>query len=366
MTNDASIGQSAAESTKAAKALFVQASPERLLEFLNRQDDLDRVELLEFTPVTDGAGASNGIALFRIAHDVDGGRVEQDLVLRYMPGVQLLRQKSYADEFATVSALWHAGLPVPRPLWLDADGSILGCAGYVMERVDGRSPDAGMFVSGLLAEASDDDRRSMMLAAAGFHGRLRQLAIGPDAVPHLVDRGHGDTAVQRELDWWLTEARMAADTTDAKLAYVEQIRDWMVTHEPPLRPATLTHGDAQIANVMFRDGQIAAVVDWELSYLGHNEADLALILFLTQAHGAQAPGLGGVPSAADLVERYELEAGGPAEHLEYFTLLNFVKVLSIYLMLGDKMPNLDEVWAFHVDIVDAALAAAAAATEKVS
>ncbi len=366
MTNDASIGQSAAESTKAAKALFVQASPERLLDFLRRQPDLDDVELLEFHPVTDGAGASNGIALFRIAHGDAGGRVEQDLVLRYMPGVQLLRQKSYADEFATVSALCRLGLPVPRPLWLDPDGSVLGCAGYVMERVDGRSPDAGMFLSGLLAEASDDDRRTMMLAAAGFHGRLRRTAIGPDDVPHLVDRGRGDTAVQRELDWWLTEARMAADPSDPKLAYVEQIRQWMVDNEPPLRPATLTHGDAQIANVMFKDAQIAAVVDWELSYLGHNEADLALVLFLTDAHGAQAPGLGGIPSAAELIERYELEAGGPAEHLEYFTLLNFVKVLSIYLMLGDKMPNLDQVWAFHVDLVDKALDAARAATGKVS
>lgn len=362
-TSETSVGQSAADSTRAAKAQFVQASPDRLVALIRAQPGVTDVELLDFQPVTDGAGASNGIALFRVAYKCDGERMERDLVLRYMPGVQLLRQKSYAEEFATVSALAGAGLPVPEPLWLDADGSVLGCAGYVMERVDGRSPDAGMFVSGLLVEASAEERKSMMLAAAGFHGRLRRLALGPADVPHLVDRGVGDTAVQKELNWWLTEVRMAALPDDPKLKYVEDLCAWMMANEPTLRPATLVHGDAQIANIMFKDGDIAAVVDWELSYLGHNEADLALILFLTQAHGAQAPDLAGIPTVAEYLERYEAEAGGPAEHLEYFTLLSFVKVLSIYLMLGDKMPDLDAVWAFHIGLVDAAMDAAVAALE---
>jgi aminoglycoside phosphotransferase (APT) family kinase protein len=359
----AALGQSAADSTRAAKARFVQASPERLVTFLEAQAGIARVELLDFQPVTDGAGASNGIALFRAAYELDGGYQDHDLVLRYMPGVQLLRQKSYADEFATVLAVQQAGLPVPKPLWLDADGSLLGFPGYVMERVDGTSPEAGMFISGLLADASPAGRKAMMLAAAGFHGRLRRTAIGPDRVPHLVHRGAGDTPVQRELDWWISEAQMAAAIGDPKLQYVERLRDWLVENEPPLRPPTLVHGDAQIANVMFKDGRIAAVVDWELSYLGHNEADLALILFLTEAHKAQAPGLDGVPTSIELIERYETEAAGKVEHLEFFVLLNFVKVLAIYLMLGDNMANLDEVWDYHVHLVDRALADAGAATK---
>jgi aminoglycoside phosphotransferase (APT) family kinase protein len=357
MSSDGSaLGESAEASTRAAKARFTQASPELLVAMISAQAGVTNVELLAFEPVTEGAGASNGIALFRAAYDLDGRHVVADLVLRYMPGVQLLRQKSYADEFETVLAVARAGLPVPTPHWLDADGSLLGLPGYVMDRVDGRSPDAGMLVSGLLAESTPEARKEMMLEAAGFHGRLRRTAIGPDQVPHLVGRGVGDTAVQRELNWWLTEARMAAPAGTPKLGFVEGLCEWMIAHEPPLRPPTLVHGDAQIANIMFKHDRIAAVVDWELSYLGHNEADLALVLFLTEAHKAQAADLEGVPTSAEYIERYEAEAGGKVEHIEYFTLLNFVKVLSIYLMLGDNMPNLDAVWGYHVPLVNAALA----------
>lgn len=359
-TDTTAVGASAAEATKAAKALFVDASPERLVAFLKSRPEIDDVELLDFRLVTEGAGASNGIALFSAAFTIGTDRQERDLVLRYMPGVQLLKQKTYRDEFLTVEAVHRAGLPVPRPLWLDDDGSLLGQPGYVMERVDGRSPDAGMYLSGLLAEATPEARKAMMLDAAGFHGRLRATAIGPALVPHLVDRGVGTTAVQRELSWWMAETKLVCRTDDHRRDYVRSIVDWMITNEPPLRPASLVHGDAQIANIMFKDAAIAGVVDWELSYLGHNEADLALIIFLTEAHKAQVPDIEGTPTASEYIERYEQESGAKVEHLEYFTLLNFVKILSIYLMMADKMPNFDALWDFHVQLVNSALADAKA------
>lgn len=352
------------EMTAVAKARMEQVPTDSLVTFLERQDDIRGpvdVQSLEF--VTAGSGASNGIGLFTVVLDRGAGPETLDLVLRYAPGVQLLKQKTYAEEFQTLTAVHAAGLPVPRPLWLDADGALLGRPGYVMERIDGRSPNAAMYSSGVLAEVTVEQRKEMMLAAAAFHGRLRAAALGPEQVPHLVERGRGRTPIERELSWWMEEARLVASPDDPRLAYVTSLHDWMVANQPAARPATLVHGDAQIANLMYRDGRFVAAIDWELSYLGHNEADLALVVFTTETQKILDAPAEGTPTEAEYIAAYEAAAGVPVEHWEYFQLFNLVKVITIMVMMANTMPAeaFEAVWAFYTGQVDEAWTKARAA-----
>src|SRR5690606_12972008 len=147
----------------------------------------------------------------------------------------------------------RAGIPVARPLWLDADGSQLGTPGYIMERVAGVTPAAGMFSQGLLAEAEPARRKALMLEGVAFHGRLRRAAIGPDQVPHLLHRGKGSSPVERELRWWIEEAHANTQPGCAKRARLDESLSWLLARIPPLRPAALVHGDAQFGNLMYRD-----------------------------------------------------------------------------------------------------------------
>src|SRR5690606_18562710 len=128
-------------------------------------------------------------------------------VIRFDPGIRLLRQKSYSDEYHTIRAADRAGLPVPNVFWLDPDGDELGTPGFFMDRIEGDTPAAAMYSAGPLAKASPEQRKAMMLDAARFHGRLRKLAIGEAEVPHLLRRGQGGTPLERELNWWLEEVR---------------------------------------------------------------------------------------------------------------------------------------------------------------
>ncbi len=340
-----------ASATRAAKAGFVVLRPEQAARFLEAQSGVEDVDISDFQTLTEGAGASNGISLLTAKYTLNGEPVERGIVIRYMPGVKLIKQKDYGSEFFTMSALANAGLPVPQVLWLDAEGQYLGAPGYAMERVVGRSPDAAMFSSGLFAEVQPEARRSMMLQSAEFQGRLRREAIAEDMVPHLAHRGHGETAVRRELGWWLSEVEMARPPGERHRVALEQLHDWMCEHEPTLRAPSLVHGDSQFANFMFRDGKIAAVLDWELAYLGHNEADLALMIHLVETHGQDSE-LEGIPGEEELIAAYERGAGAAAEHLHYFKLVNLFKVMSIYLMLGEKLPNLDAIWDYHVALVE--------------
>lgn len=328
-----------AQSSVLAK-LEKQARPrieaERFKAFVERQPEVrGPVELEPFEYIEDGGG-SNGIAFVSAQLDRNGeGRRRHEFVLRYAPGEQLLKQKRFDEEFETLRCVTEHGIPAPKPYWVSQASDEIGFPFLVMERIRARAPSNRlMFTVGLLGEASANDRRAMVLDAAGFHGRLRKAALGPAQVPHLVGRGVGATPVECELSWWMKEVNLVARPNDHRLKYLESLVGWMIDHQPATRPATLVHGDAQIANLVFRDNRFAAAIDWELSYLGHNEADLALVTMLTKSHIPPGEVVEGVPSEEELIARYEEEAGARVEHWEFFQLLNLVKVSAIMVMTG--------------------------------
>jgi len=332
---------------------------DRLRRFLELQPDLGHPVRLGGLRYIEDAGGSNGIALFEM--DVAGR--SHAFVLRYAPGEQLLKQKRFDDEFFTLKALQAHGVPAPVARWCDATGEAIGFPFLVMERLEGRAPaNRMMYSSGLLAEVGAAERKAMLLDAAGFHGRLRRAALGAYALPHLVRRGEGRTAIERELNWWLREAVLVTMRSDPRRDYLIELTRWMIEHQPDARPPTLCHGDGQIANLMYRDGRLVAALDWELSYLGHNEADLALVAMLIPMHAPEGVAVDGLPTEAEIVARYEAEACAPVEHWAYFKLFNLVKVSTIMLMSGRHLDEAmaEALWALNADDREEAWAAARA------
>jgi len=330
-----------------AKAKFRTVDAARVRDFIASQPDVrGEVQIVSSEPLTAGAGASNGILLFTAALDRGSGTREEELVLRFDPGVKpLFKQKVFADEFHTLRAANAAGCRTPDTLWLDADGVFLGTPGFVMARIHGDAPASAFLNRGLLREAPAAARRAMMLEAAGFHGRLRGMAIPPAEVPHLTRRGVGTAAIERELNWWLAEIRASGAHDDPHRRILESTWTWMVEHQPSVYPAALVHGDAQFANVIFHDGQIAAVIDWELAYIGHNEADLALQVHLAEWHSEQSGVVDGVPTENDFVERYERESGELVEGWEFFRAFIIFKAATCSFLLRANFPVFEDVWA---------------------
>lgn len=362
MGDDSAVQGSMAESVRNAKAGFPRIDSARLRSFIEAQPDVDgSVTLSELRYPTDGAGASNGIAFFTATFAGGSGTETLDLVLRYSPGVLTMKQKSFADEFQTLRAVAGTDLPVPRALWLDATGEDIGRIGYVMEAVAGDTPSAAMYSNGPLANIAPAERKERMLKAAGFHGRLRAAAIGADRVPHLATRGEGGSAIERELNWWFREVSMVWDAGDPKAATIAAVRAWLIDHQPrDLYTEALVHGDAQIANMIYANGDIAAVIDWELSYLGHNEADLSLLCFLTRVHHVIDIPVDGTPTDEEYIARYEQEGGHSVRHWEYFKLMTLYRVASVSSLAADFMPSFDAVWAFYREHMESAWAEAKA------
>jgi aminoglycoside phosphotransferase (APT) family kinase protein len=356
MSDETGVQGTMADSVRNAKAKFATINENRLRTFIEAQPGVrGPVTMSALSYPSDGAGASNGIAFFSATLDCGSGLEALDLVLRYSPGTQLLKQKSYSDEFKTLQALADTGLPVPTALWLDADGSMIGSIGYVMTRVVGETPSAAMYSKGPLAGVTDEARKELMLKAAGFHGALRKAAIGGDRVPHLVGAVATESDIEREVNWWFREVLMVWDASDPKAQKIAALRNWLILYQPrDLYSAGLVHGDAQIANIIYRDGEIAAVIDWELSYLGHNESDLALICFLTDVQKLLDVHVDGTPSDEDYILRYEQESGCKVEHWRYFQLMNLYRVVAVSSLSAEIMPSFEAVWAFYEGHMEAA------------
>jgi aminoglycoside phosphotransferase (APT) family kinase protein len=326
-----------------AKARTVDVSPATLEAFLRRQPDVEGpVRIGDVENLSSGAGASNGIVVFTAV--IAGQRHE--FVLRYATETPLIKQKRFEDEFATMRAAANAGIPVPAVYWLDADGEILGRPGCIVERLHGESPPPSIFADGIFARANAEERKHMMLSVAAAHGRLRAAAIGPDQVPHLARRGEGATAIEREYAWWIREAELANPAPE-KLSFLRAARDRMVAAQPECYPERLVHGDAQFANVMFRDGEIIALLDWELAFLGHNESDLALVVIFSETLNPAEHPIPGVPTEAEYIAAYERAAGAPVVALDYFKALCLMKVCTAVLFGADTMPGAEDLWTFY-------------------
>ena len=327
------------DNVKSAKARFKSIDETRLAQFISDQDNVTgEVRLGEVNYLSDGAGSSNGIALFTAHVTLDGRPRDLDLVARYDPGVRLFKQGRFCDEFNTLTALERYGFAVPGVYWIDIDGEQLGCPGYIMDRAYGEPPRQAFYSTGALADVSPEARKEMMLQGADFLARLHSAEIGAETVPHLVTRGEGGSGLERELRWWLNEVHLAAPADNAMRLYLDAAHDWLLANRPADLAEVLVHGDANFGNIMFMDGRISAVLDWELSYLGLGETDLAYMTVLSEMFKVLDTPAEGVPTEAEFIARYEQGIGRPVRAWAYSAAFAYFKIACVGVLAATFMP----------------------------
>ncbi|PRH83848.1 phosphotransferase family protein [Arenimonas caeni] len=234
-------------------------------------------------------------------------------VLRRKPPGKLLPSAHAVDrEFRVLQALHGGPVPVARPLHLCSDESVIGSMFYLMEFVDGR-----VHWDPSLPDLSPAQRAAHYEAIIATLAALH--ALDPAAIG-LADYGKPGNYFARQVHRW-TEQYRASETEaiPAMEALIERL--------PARCPAddgrvSLVHGDFRIDNLMFAHDQarVLAVVDWELSTLGHPLADLGYFcMALRLPRNPALPGLAGldraalgIPSEDALLARYSELSGQPA------------------------------------------------------
>jgi aminoglycoside phosphotransferase (APT) family kinase protein len=224
-------------------------------------------------------------------------------VLRRKPPGKLLPSAHAVDrEFRVLAALKDSPVPVARVHALCEDPEVIGSVFYVMDYVEGR-----IFWDAVLPEVAAPDRRAiyseMVRVLAALHS-VDYAAVG------LGDYGKPGRYIERQVARWTQQYR-ASETE--KLEAMERLIEWLPKHIPADEETTIVHGDFRLDNTIFHptEPRILAVLDWELSTLGHPLVDFAYYCLRFHLPVAEFRGLGGVdakssslPTEAESVAEY--------------------------------------------------------------
>lgn len=230
---------------------------------------------------------------------------QRNYVLRRKPPGQLLKSAHAVDrEYRVQKALANTDVPVARMYLLCEDDAVIGSSFYVMEHIPGRN-----FYDPTMPDLTNTERGAVVDDMNRVLAAMHDVDI--DAVG-LSDYGPQGNYYERQVGRWSKQYR-ASET--APIPAMDRLMDALVEQMPvDDGQRTLVHGDYRIDNMMFEaEGtKCLAVLDWELSTIGHPFADLGSVIMQWQMpQGQEGRGLAGVdraaiglPSDEEFVARY--------------------------------------------------------------
>jgi len=252
---------------------------------------------------------------------------DREWVVRKKPPGKLLRSAHMVErEYQVMTALQHSGVPVPKTHFLCEDSEIIGAPFFVMDRVHGR-----VIADPALRGFSPQDRAALydhfIEVLARLHG-LDYKALG------LETFGKPGNYYERQISRWSRQYQASATET---IADMEMLMKWLPDHIPPSDETTVVHGDFRIGNVIIHptEPRVVALLDWELSTLGHPLADLAYAGMayhhMPGYKGISLPGEGlGIPSEEAFIEMYAEKSGrDPGQHWTFYVVFQLFRLGAI-------------------------------------
>ena len=251
-------------------------------------------------------------------------------VLRRKPPGQLLKGAHAVEREAEVlTALYSVGFPVPRVYGLCSDDSVIGTWFYVMDHIDGR-----IFWDLAFPEVSRDVRPRYFDAMNETLARLHSIdyaAIG------LANYGRPGNYFERQIARW--SKQYVSDVEAGRDPHMDRLIEWLPAHVPSGDETRIVHGDFRVDNMIFHptEPRVLAVLDWELSTLGHPLADFAYHLMMYRMPPLVTAGLGGadlqalnIPGESEYVAAYCRRTGrADIPHLDFYLAFNFFRFAAI-------------------------------------
>jgi aminoglycoside phosphotransferase (APT) family kinase protein len=243
-------------------------------------------------------------------------------------GDRLASAHDMAREYRVISALQEAPVPVPPVIALCEDESVNGAPFYVMRFVEGP-----ILRSKGEAEQAFDPSTRKAIGERVADTLVAIHSVEPTAVG-LGDLGRAGGYVARQLRRWHGQWEKSKQRD---LDPVDDVHARLEARIPEQGPAAIVHGDYRLDNMILTpEGEVAAVVDWELCTLGDPLADVGLLMVYWGQPGDELTPLGeaptlaaGFPSREEVASRYAERSGRDLFELDFYVALGFWKLAII-------------------------------------
>ena len=252
-------------------------------------------------------------------------------VMRRKPPGALLKSAHAVDrEYRVIQALHQAKFPVPTPYLLCADESIVGTMFYIMEFVDGR-----IFWDLDLPGIESSERAAIYDNVNKTLAELHNIDVADIG---LSDYGKAGNYFERQISRW-SKQYVASETE--RIEAMHRLIDWLPQNVPEDESSSIVHGDFRLDNLVIHphEPRVIAVLDWELSTIGHPIGDFTYHLMAWQMPdiGIGSAGLLGkdlrrlgIPEEHDYVRTYCNRTGrGDIEHRDFYSAYNFFRIAAI-------------------------------------
>jgi aminoglycoside phosphotransferase (APT) family kinase protein len=245
------------------------------------------------------------------------------------PAAKLLPSAHAVDrEYRVMTALARAGIPVPKTCCLCEDESVIGRAFFVMDYIEGR-----VLWDQSLPGMSRDQRAAIydeMNRVIALLHRVDYEALG------LADFGKPGNYFARQISRWSKQYQ--ASETEA-IDAMDRLIEWLPGNVPPGDETSIVHGDYRMDNLIFHPSEprILAILDWELSTLGHPLADFSYHCMSWHIPPGQFRGIAGldlaalgIPDEAEYVAAYCARTGrATIEHWDFYLAYNLFRIAAI-------------------------------------
>ncbi|MEQ9643428.1 MAG: phosphotransferase family protein [Alphaproteobacteria bacterium] len=250
-------------------------------------------------------------------------------VLRRKPPGKLLPSAHAVDrEYKVITGLADTDVPVPRTFCLCEDEAVVGTAFYIMERVDGR-----VFWDPMLKDLAKPERGQvydqMNAAIAALH-QVDYEVVG------LGDFGRPGNYFARQIGRWSKQYK--ASETES-IPEMDRLIEYLPASIPAGDETSLVHGDYRLDNMIFHptEPRLLAVLDWELSTLGHPLADFSYHLMVWRLSSTEFRGIAdadfaglGLPTEDEYVAAYCRRTGRErVDNLEWYLAYNMFRLSAI-------------------------------------
>lgn len=303
----------------------------------------------------DSTGMSSETIILSTRWQENGDPVQQKLVTRVAPSasdVQVFPTYRLDHQFDVIRKVGElTDVPVPPVRWLESTGDVLGTPFFVMDYVDGVVPPDVMpytFGNNWFADAPTEKQRELQDATVGVLAKLHSIPHAEQTFGFLSD-GPGDTALRRHFNWVQSWYEFAVPDI-GRSPLLERTFTWLENNWPTevaAREPVLLWGDARVGNVLYRDFQPVAVLDWEMVTLGPRELDIAWMIYAHMVF-QELTGLAGLPGLPEVMREDDVRAtyrrltGVEVGDLRWFYVYSGVMWACVFMRTGARRVHFGE------------------------